>query len=169
MAAACWSSQPKIVPSNLVSESHFLRKAKLQTSCNKSVHNVLVRCVRTACLKLFEKDCNKLLTTSNKLVGQHSQKCQSLAASCGFYQPAASCQQVAASLLNSSSCSKSVKIRLVTTWYLKTCCKLLKQLASNLWTKSLDNQLAASLLTTCIIKSEQAMRTHPDIDLMTAR
>ena len=38
--------------------------------------------------------------------------------------------------------------------------------------KILDNQLASSLLTTCsrpfIIEPEQAMRTHPDICLMTA-
>ena len=50
---------------------------------------------------------------------------------------------------------------------------LLKQLASSSWIKSLDNQLASSLLTTCsrlvIIKPEQTMRTYPDIDLMTAR
>ena len=52
-----------------------------------------------------------------------------------FYRLAISCQQVAASLLTSSSCSKSVKIRLVATWYLKTCCKLLKQLVSSLWIK----------------------------------
>ena len=32
-------------------------------------------------------------------------------------------------------CSKSVKIRLVPTWYLQTWCKLLKQLASSLWIK----------------------------------
>ena len=38
--------------------------------------------------------------------------------------------------------------------------------------KLLDNELASSLLTTCsrlvIIKPEKAMRTHPDIGLMTA-
>ena len=59
----------------------------------------------------------------------------------------------------STSCSKSVK--------------MLKQLASSLWIKSLDHQLAAFLLTTCsrlvIIKPEQAMRTHPDVGLMTAK
>ena len=51
--------------------------------------------------------------------------------------------------------------------------QLSKQLASSLWIKSLDNELATSLLTSCrrlvIIKPEQAMRTHPDIGLMTAR
>ena len=45
--------------------------------------------------------------------------------------------------------------------------------ASSLLIRSLDNQLASSLLTTCnrfvIIKLEQAIRTHPDIGLMTAR
>ena len=60
-----------------------------------------------------------------------------------------------------------MKIRLDPTWYLQTCCKLLKQYASILWIKSLDNQLVLSQLTNCsrlvIIKSEQAMWTHPDI------
>ena len=87
----------------------------------------------------------------------------------------------------STSCSKSVDfINLQKIWksdllqliadlcrYLQTCRKLLKQLASSLWIRSLDNQLAASLLTTCstlvIIKPEQAMRTHSDIGFMTAR
>ena len=39
-----------------------------------------------------------------------TQKRNRLAARCGFYRLAASCQQVVASLLNSSSCSKSVRI-----------------------------------------------------------
>ena len=60
-----------------------------------------------------------------------------------------------------------MKIRLDPTWYLQTCCKLLKQYASSLWIKSLDNQLVLSQLTNCsrlvIIKSEQAMWTHPDL------
>jgi hypothetical protein len=42
----------------------------------------------------------------------HSQKRHILAASCGFYRPAASCQQVAAGLLTSSTCSKPVEIRI---------------------------------------------------------
>ena len=75
--------------------------------------------------------------------------------------------QVTSSLLTLSSYIISVKIRLDPTWYLQTCCKLLKQYASSLWIKSLDNQLALSQLTNCsrlvIIKSEQAMWTHPDI------
>ena len=57
--------------------------------------------------------------------------------------------------------------------YLQTCCKLLKQLPSSLWIKSLNCRLASSLLTTCsrvvIIEPEQAMQTHTDIGLMTAR
>ena len=57
-----------------------------------------------------------------------------------------------------NSCSKSVKIRLVTTWYLQTCCKLLKQLASSLWAKSLNYQLASSLLTTCSIPDSGCVR-----------
>ena len=73
-----------------------------------------------------------------------------------------------------STSSKSVDfIELQPVCENQTCCKLLKQLSSNLWIKSLDNQLASSLLITCsrlvIIKPEQAMRTHPDIDLMTVR
>ncbi len=40
----------------------------------------------------------------------HSQKHHRLDASCGFYQPVASCQQVVSSFLTSSSCIKSVKI-----------------------------------------------------------
>ncbi len=63
----------------------------------------------------------------------HSQKRHRLDASCGFYRPDASCrQQVVSSLLTSSSCIKSVNIRLAATWYLQTCCKLMKQLASSL-------------------------------------
>ena len=49
---------------------------------------------------------------------------------------------------------------------------LLKQLAASLQTTSYDNQLAANLLTTCnkrvVNKLSQAMRTHPDIDLLTS-
>ena len=135
----------------------------------------------------------------------HSQKRHRLAASCEFYPLAASCQQVAASLLTSSSCSKSVKsdllqldicrlaasccnnlqqacgqqvltslieqlaasllntsmliqaakIRLVATWYLLTCCKLLKQLASSLWITSLDK----SVLAICS-KSVERIKLH---------
>ena len=46
---------------------------------------------------------------------------------------------------------------------------MLKQLASSLWIKRLDNQLASSKFTTCrrfvIIQPGQAMRMHPDIAL----
>ena len=82
----------------------------------------------------------------------------------------------------SSSCSESVDfIKLQQVCENQTCCNLIfadllhavETTASSLWIKSLDNQLPASLLTTCsrlvIIKPEQAMRTHPDIGLMTAR
>ena len=105
------------------------------------------------------------LTTS-----YNSQKHHRLDASCGFYRPDAICQQVVSSLLTLSSCIKSINIRLAATLYLLTCCKLTKQLASNL--AACSSQLAASLLTTCnrlvIIKPEQAMRTHPDIGLVIA-
>ena len=78
---------------------------------------------------------------------------------------AASCQQAWCKLIVKTFYPQAwcvwnwpVKIRLVTTWYLQTCCKLLKQLASSLRIKSLDNQLVAiwwsqqtccNLLTTC--------------------
>ena len=45
----------------------------------------------------------------------HSKKHHRLDASCGFYRPDAVCQQVVSSLLTSSSCIKSVNIRLVAT------------------------------------------------------
>ena len=54
-------------------------------------------------------------------VAINNQKSHRLAASCKFYQPAASCHQVGTSLLNTSSCSKSVKIRQVVE---TTCIKL---------------------------------------------
>ena len=50
----------------------------------------------------------------------------------------------------SSRCKKSVKIRLVATCRLQTCLQLLKQLVASLWVTSIDNQLAPSLLTTCV-------------------
>ena len=65
---------------------------------------------------------NRLVFPSQGAFNAHSQKRHKLAASY---------QQVAASPLTSSSCSKSVKIRLVATW-------CLKQLASSLWIKSLN-------------------------------
>ncbi len=89
----------------------------------------------------------------------HSQKRHRLDASCGFYRPDASCQQVVSSLLTSPSCIKSGNIRLAAAGYLQTCYKLMKQLASSL-----------HQFTTCsksvIFKPEQAMRTHPDIGLV---
>ena len=77
---------------------------------------------------------------------------------------------VAANLLTSSSCSKSVKIRLVVTLYLQTCCKLLKQLISNLWIKcqlSICSKPVDNLQETCCHQAKQAMQTHPDIGLTT--
>ena len=77
----------------------------------------------------------------------HSQKCHRLAANCGtcgFYQLAAICQQVVASLLTSSNCSKSVKIRLVH-------CNLifadLLQVVETTYIKLVDKK---SQLSTCI-------------------
>ena len=93
-----------------------------------------------------------------------NQKHHRLHVSCGFFWLDASL---------SSRCIESGKITLDTTSYLQTCCKLLEQNASSLWIKSLDNQFALSLLTTCsgfvIIKPEQAMQMDPDISLTTAR
>ena len=60
-----------------------------------------------------------------------------------------------------------VKIRLVATCHLQTCCNLLKLLAANLWITSFDNQLSTSLTATCntlvLNKLSQAMPTHPII------
>ena len=67
----------------------------------------------------------------------------------------------------SSSCNRSVKIRLVLTCHLQTCYNLLKQLAASPWIISFDNQLETSLFTTCnrlvVNKLSQAMQTHPDV------
>ena len=70
-----------------------------------------------------------------------------------------------------SSSNKSVKIRLVATCHLQTCYNLLKQLSASLWVTSFQNELAIiSLLTTCnglvVYKLSQAMRTHPEVDLL---
>ena len=73
---------------------------------------------------------------------------------------------VATNLSISSSCNKSVKIRLVATCHLQTYYNLLKQLAASLWITCFDNQLLPSLLTTCnklvVNQLSQAIRTHPD-------
>ena len=63
--------------------------------------------------KIYRKNnnCRVAMTTSYV----HSQKRHRLAASCGLYRLAESCHQVAASLLTSSSCTKSVRIRLAAT------------------------------------------------------
>ena len=99
-----------------------------------------------------------------------SQKRHRLDASCGFYRPDTSCQQVVSSLLTSSSCIKSVHEH-------QTCCNLifanLLQVGETTCIKpACSSQLATSLLTTCnrlvIIKPEQAMRPHPDIGLVIA-
>ena len=87
-----------------------------------------------------------------------------------FYRLLATCQQTATNLSISSSCNKSVKIRLVAACHLQTRYNLLKQLEASLWITSFDNQLATSLLTTCIRlavnKLSQVIRTHPDIGLL---
>ena len=60
----------------------------------------------------------------------------------------------------SSSCNKSVKIRLVTTCRLQTCYNLLKQLAASLWITSFDNQLATSLLGLFIKSVTRCQQTN---------
>ena len=100
----------------------------------------------------------------------HSQKRLRLAASSGFYRL---CCKL------SKSCSNSVDfIKLQQVCQNQTYCNLIsaallqvvETTCIKLVDKSLDNELAASLLTTCsrlvIIHPEQAMRTHPDIGLM---
>ena len=79
------------------------------------------------------------------------------------------CSQFASTLIAPSSFIKSVKIKLDPTWYLQTGYDLLKQLASSLWRKGFDNELASSLLTACSREPEQAIRMNPDIGLITAR
>ena len=81
VVASCWQLVPNLL-----------------TTCNKPCeHNLLTACLHT-CYKLWDFyvcsfDCRNI----------HSLKHHRLAGSCGFYRLAASCQQVAASLLNSSS------------------------------------------------------------------
>ena len=74
--------------------------------------------------------------------------------------------------MTSSSCIKSVNIRLDATRYLQTCCRPLQVDETTCIKPVCSSQLAASLLTICnrfvIIKPEQAMRTHPDIGLVIA-
>ena len=82
-----------------------------------------------------------------------------LDASCGFYGPFASLSSTCIKLVSFIQLQQVCE-NLTCCKCLQTCCKLLKQLASALWIKSLDNHLASSLLTTCsrlvIIKLEQA-------------
>ena len=129
------------------------------------IHNCCTGACRTCCLHLtsplrhipdyfsHHQQSGVIFASPNvpDYSGVHSQKRHRLAASCGLYRLAASCHQVAASLLTSSSCSKSVRIRLAATRYLQTCCKLLQQLAASLWTSSLDK----SVVSTCSKSDER--------------
>jgi hypothetical protein len=90
-------------------------------------------------------------------------------ASCQLYRLVATCQQVATSLLISSSCNKLVKIRLVATCHLQTCCNLLKQLAASLWLTSLDkpvrticDKLVESTMLLRVVKTDLLQ-----VDIMT--
>ena len=80
---------------------------------------------------------------------------------------------IATNLSISSSCNKSVKIRLVIACHLQTCYNLLKQLAASLWIKNFDDQLATSLLTICnklvVNKLSQTMRTDLYISSLITR
>ena len=74
----------------------------------------------------------------------------------------AASQQVATNLSISSSCNKSVKMRLVATFHLQTCYNLLltKHL---LWITRFDSQLATSLLTSNNLQHifrQQAVANH---------
>ena len=101
----------------------------------------------------------------------HSQKHHRLDASCGFYRPDASCQQV----VSGPWSADFIKLHQVCEY--QTCCNVtfadLLQVDETTCVKpACSLQLAASLLTTCnrlfIIKPEQAMRTHSDIGLVIA-
>ncbi len=109
-------------------------------------------------IQLWPKDWSKnigVLTPYHDQVFTHAQPktLRRFDASCRFYRPDASWQQVVPSLLTSSSC--------ILIFAETTCIKSAR-----------SSQLAASLLTTCsrlvTIKLEQAMRTHPDISLVIA-
>ena len=71
-----------------------------------------------------------------------------------------SCQQVATNLSISSSCNKSVKIKLLVTYYLQNCHNLLKQLAASLWIASCDNQSVTSLITSSKILFVRQLRLN---------
>ena len=91
----------------------------------------------------------------------HSQKRHRLAASCEFYPLAASCQQVAASLLTSSSCSKSVKsdlLQLDICRLAASCCNNLQQACGQQVLTSLIEQLAASLLNASMLMQAAKIR-----------
>ena len=102
-------------------------------------------------------DCWALLAVNPLYISLlHNKKHHRPAASCGFYRLAASCQQVAPSLLISSSHSKPVKIRLVATWYFAD---LLQVVETSLRVKCLTInlghtcwQLAADLLSLSLSK-----------------
>ena len=66
----------------------------------------------------------------------HRQKRHRRVASCQFYRLVITCQQVATNLSISSSCNKSVKIRLVTTCHLQTSLQLVETTCS----KPVDNK-----------------------------
>ena len=82
-----------------------------------------------------------------------------------LYRLVATCQHDATILLISSTCNKSVRIRLATC-HLQTLYNMLKQLVGSLWTTSADNQLGTYLSTTCmrlfVNELSQAMLMHPD-------
>ena len=92
--------------------------------------------------------------------GIHSQTRHRLAASCGFYWPARSCQQVAAGLLTSSTCSllKSDLLqvdicRLVASWW-----NNLRQIRRCQFAASLIEQLAASLMNASMLIQVEKIR-----------
>ena len=116
--------------------------------------------IRKACQQLVNKQ-RPTIREVSRVLGLHSQKRHRLAASCEFYPLAASCQQVAASLLTSSSCSKSVKsdlLQLDICRLAASCCNNLQQACGQQVLTSLIEQLAASLLNASMLMQAAKIR-----------
>ena len=107
-------------------------------------------------LKAFKHTHLKMTRTCGKSILQAS---RDLSTSCNelvsFFKLQAACQ-------NQACCNLSFADLLYNS---------LKQLATSLWVTSFGNQLATSLFTNCnrliVNKLSQAMRTHPDLGLLT--
>ena len=110
----------------------LLKKQNYMSSVNRYLYDILNRLL----MSHWDTLCDYRILMVNVQRSSTHMALRLTSGACGLqlygyterHRVAASCQQVAASLLNSLSCSKSVKIRLVATRYLQTCFKLLKQL-----------------------------------------